>query len=294
MTPHAEAPVLVPVDGSSSASNAAWRAALVARDRGLALHLLQAAAAAASRSQDATQLAAAIRNRIGIPVETRDFAGDALGAIVRAAREASLLVVGTRRGNPLRDFVLGTQAERLLRLARVPVLVVKRPATGGYRRVLVPVDLLPGAGRAIAAASLFSRDPRMEVLHAINVRHEVALRIAEVPEAALRRARNRAIERAQRRLEECIAEAGAWPTDVRPAVTFGDASAAVLARERAMRAELVVMGKRQAGMLADFFLGSVTQRVLARARADVLALPVPQERPAPLGLVRLLAGAAPR
>ena len=30
------------------------------------------------------------------------------------------------RGNPLREFVLGTQAERLIRLCRVPVLVVKR------------------------------------------------------------------------------------------------------------------------------------------------------------------------
>lgn len=40
-----------------------------------------------------------------------------------------------------------------------------------------------------------------------------------------------------------------------------------------MRAELVVIGKRRRGLLADFFLGSVTQRLLAGSRADVLVLP---------------------
>jgi nucleotide-binding universal stress UspA family protein len=54
----------------------------------------------------------------------------------------------------------------------------------------------------------------------------------------------------------------------------------VLARERALRAELLVLGKRRRGLLADFFLGGVTQRVLAAAKADVLVLPAGTERPA--------------
>jgi len=281
-----DVPVLALADGSSSGANAAWRAALVARDLGVPLRLLHGLAADAGGAHTAPQLANAIGERLGIAVDTLAFQGEPLAAVVQAARTASLLVIGSRRGNPLREFVLGTQAERVLRLCRVPVLVVKQAATGSYRRVLVPVDLGPELGEVIATASLFSRDPRMEVLHALNVRHEVALRVAEVPEAVLRRQRRRAEECAREWLEQGIAAAGAALHGARPAITFGDAAAAVLARERAMRAELVVVGKRQRGLLADFFLGGVTQRVLAAARADVLTLPVGTRREA--GVLSLL------
>ena len=40
---------------------------------------------------------------------------------------------------------------------RVPVLVVKRPARGSYRRVLAPVELGPGARAVVAAALRLSR-----------------------------------------------------------------------------------------------------------------------------------------
>jgi hypothetical protein len=41
-----------------------------------------------------------------------------------------------------------------------------------------------------------------------------------------------------------------------------------------MAPELVVIGKRDRSLLADFFLGSVTQRLLAEASSDLLILPV--------------------
>lgn len=279
MKAHLDAPVLALVDGSPSAANAAWRAALVARDHGFALHLLHDAARPAG-ANEAPQVAEALRAHLQVAVHLAPTGGDALHAVVQASRGASLLVVGARRGNLLREFVLGTQAERLLRLCRIPVLVVKRPALAGYRRVLVPVDLGAESGDAIATAALFSRDPRLEVLHAVSVRDEVAMRVAEVPEAVVRRQRHRAAEGARARLERSIAEAGLASEGARAAVAFGDPAVAVLARERAMRADLVVLGKRRRGLLADFFLGGVTQRVLAAARADVLTLPVGSSRQA--------------
>ena len=268
--------VLVPHDLSGTSVNAAWRAALVARDLGVPLLLLHAcadAAAAQSAAQALEQLAADIGEHLGLPVEVELALEDPLAATVRAARDASLLVIGSRRGNPLRELVLGTQAERLIRLCRVPVLVVKRPARGAYRRVLVPVELGPQARPVIAAALRMSRAPRMEVLHALDVREEIAMRACNLSEVEVRRQRQRAAQRAQATLEELIAQAGTCSPEALPAIGFGDAAMVVLARERAVRAQLLVIGKRRRGLLADFFLGSVTQRVLAAAKADVLVLP---------------------
>ncbi|MEJ8839103.1 universal stress protein [Ramlibacter sp. AN1133] len=281
--------VLVPGDLSSHGVHAAWRAALAARELGCAVRLLHADAAgedARGTGRSLRKLAGDIRAHMGVPVELVEDPRDALGATVHGAREAQLLVIGSRRGNPLREWVLGTQAERLIRLCRVPVLVVKKPPTGAYRRVLVPVELAGAAAPVIAAAARLSRGPRIEVLHALPPGDEFGMRVYDIPQHVVRRLRRRAALRAEAALEELIAQAVPQPDAVLPAVSFGDPAALVLARSRAMRADLLVLGKRRRGLLADFFLGGVTQRVLARAEADVLV--VPPER----GVQALGSGAA--
>jgi len=268
--------VLVLAEPTASGRQAAWRGAVVARELALPLCLLyarQVAAGPDAGESAVRQLAADIEDHLGLQVHLELAGGDALAAAVRAARRAALLVIGSQRGNPLREFVLGTQAERLIRLCRVPVLVVKRPPQGAYRRVLVPVVLSPAARTVIAAATRLSRDPRMEVLHALHPGDELGMRACELPEAVVRRERLRAADRARSRLQALLGEAAARPDAAVVAVAFGDAASLVLAREQAMRADLVVIGKRRRALLADFLLGSVTRRVLAAARADVLVLP---------------------
>src|SRR5687767_1658101 len=114
---HPARDVLALCDLSPAATNAAWRGALVARDHGVGLRLLHAqpdpaAVPAAQAALDA--LAGELRLRLGIDVAAQAVAGDPLHAAADAARAASLLVLGSRRGNPLREFMFGTQAERLI------------------------------------------------------------------------------------------------------------------------------------------------------------------------------------
>lgn len=260
--------LLAVTDGTAAGTNAAWRAALVARDHGRPLRLLHGGDPIGT-----AELAAELRAGVGIDVTVQAAEGDLLHDALAASRSASLLVIGSRRGNPLREWILGTQAERLIRLSRAPVLVVKRPAMAGYRRVLVPVDLAPEAAAVIAAAAMLSRDPRLEVFHALATREEVTMRAADVPEPVVRELRQRAAQLARGMLRELVAQAGAASGAALTGIGYGPAAGVILAKEQAMRAELVVMGKRRRGLLADFFLGGATQRVLARSRADVLVLP---------------------
>jgi len=272
--------VLVPGDLSGLGVHAAWRGALVARELAAVLRLLHTRPAGedpVAALESLRQLARDIRGHLGLRVEVVEDPGEPLAATARAARGAEMVVIGARRGNALRDLVLGTQAERLMRLSRLPVLVVKKAPTGGYRRVLVPVELGPAAAPVIAAAARLSRGPRLEVLHALPPGEEISMRVVDVPQHVLRRLRRRATHRAEAALEELIAQAA--PAEGRhaaaPAVSFGDPAALVLARAQAMRADLVVMGKRPRGVLGDLLLNSVTRRVLAEAPGDVLMLPAP-------------------
>jgi len=276
--------VLVISDPSPASTNAIWRAALIAREQGASLRLLHVA----GRREPAEQVHAAltaigqqVHARLGIELNPEVVEGDLLAKAVAAARAAGLLVIGPRRANPLREWIAGTQAERLIRLCRIPTLVVKRPATPGrnaalgtaepgrYGRVLVSVDLRPEAADLIAAAMHFSRDPRMHIFHALGAgpNHRSGTAGTSARGGAT------AMERAQSALRELVGFSGAHKLGAVPAVAFGRAAQCVLARERATGAELVVIGKRRRGLLADFILGGVTQQVLAASQADVLVMP---------------------
>ena len=63
--------------------------------------------------------------------------------------DADLLIIGTHGTNFVRQLLLGTTAERLLRKTLRPVLTVKQPPRRNYQSVLVPIDFSPWSQSAI-------------------------------------------------------------------------------------------------------------------------------------------------
>ena len=282
---HAE--ILVTGTLTTAGNNAARRAALLARQHGCALRVLHV-------ERDAKQLPAAqagveqlcvqLRGRLGIEASAEVAAGDLLKHLVQHTRESSLVVMGSSRGDPLTGKIAGVPMDRLIRLCRTPTLIVKRTVDaafaqgaleargdGRYEKVLACVDLEPLAHATITAARGIAPGAQLEAFHAVT---SSAPR-KRSPEGALLESPN-ALGQARSALGHLLAAAGAESTAA--SVGFGDPADAVLGRQRALGADLVVIGKRQRGLLADFFLGNVTRHVLAGSTADVLILPAPRTR----------------
>ncbi|MBC5784593.1 universal stress protein [Ramlibacter sp. USB13] len=272
--------ILVATDLGLAARNATWRAAQLARAHGATLRLLHVPGepreAEAARTALA-QLAEAVQLRLGVAADVEVARGDPARETSRAALAADLLVVPAREGSSMRERIAGTTTERLVRASRIPVLVVKRPLARSrdrtdlapppkdlYDRVLACVDLGPGSADVITAATCLSADPRMEVFHVVAPEKQGAR-----AEAA---GTGTAVERARAALRERMAQAGP-AADARAAVGFGHAGASVVAKERAVGADLIVLGRRERRLLGDWFLGTVTREVLSGSRCDVLLVP---------------------
>ena len=152
--------ILVLADFSPKSDNAVRRAALLARRSGAELHLLHVVGESlpaglykwTTARTDSDVRIARVRRTLGalaarISSEHRlnatdtVRAGDAIAEVRALADGMDLVVVAAKRSNPLRDFVLGTPTERLLRILQRPVLVVKLPAEFHYDRALVPMEL---------------------------------------------------------------------------------------------------------------------------------------------------------
>lgn len=219
------------------------------------------------------QFAAEIAGRHGVAVTFEVLVADALAEILRRSERADLVVLGQRGKNPFKDLVIGSTADRLLRKCRRPMLVVKRAVGDPYRQILVPVDFTADSEAALHAAAGLVPNADIHVFHALNSSGESAMRQAEVPAAVIREYREMEDGKACARMHGLIATLGMPSGRVSAALGRGRAWRSTLDQADALRADLIVAGKPRRSALADFLLGSVTRRLLAHSKCDLLVVP---------------------
>lgn len=196
-----------------------------------------------------------------------------LDDVLEAAARADLVVACLRAGERLQDLFTGGPTAVLLRRVDRPVLVVRKRPLANYLRAIAAVDLTPDAERLVQVARSVQPTCNLELFHAVDVSAEMRLRLAEAPERAVRLYRQQCLERATARLG--LLRAGVHEADNPVAVGFGfgDPARQLLLRQDGLCADLLVVGRRPRGAVADFFANSVSRAVLHWGKSDVLVVP---------------------
>ncbi|HET8746969.1 MAG TPA: universal stress protein [Ramlibacter sp.] len=285
--------VLAATDFSADAACAAQRAAQLAREHGAALRLVHVVEPdfllalrdlvdthrdlqASVRDQAGIELAAAVQalqqGSPGVQVTPVVREGRVLQELGSEEQQADVLVLGARGSHALRELALGTTADRLLRTATRPLLVVRQPPAGPYARVLVLADLEPPSAAALAFAARLAPAASLRLLHAVDLPFEGKLRLAGVGEEEIAAWRARTAAHAHDALERmCDASGQRLRTIV--SVQEGDVCRVFLQALEDLRPDLVVVAREHHAPLSDLLLGSVTRVVLAEASCDVLVVP---------------------
>lgn len=201
--------------------------------------------------------------------------------IAAAAREvgADLLVVGAHGEHPVRGLVMGSTAQRLLRTAPCPLLVVKRPPPFDYRAVLLPTDFSVPAARAAEAARALLPDALFHLVHAFELPYDGLMRYAGVDEATVQTYRTAAQAALAARLAE--AAAGFAPGSAVTHVRHGYAPARIDQWIVELAVDLVAIAAHGKSELEAAFLGSVSAHVVQTAACDVLLVRDGAGTPAP-------------
>ena len=232
--------------------------------------------------RDALQrLAEDLAGRWGIAVTPQITTGHAHREISRTAREngADLVVVGAMGEHPVREFFLGSTAERVVRESTVPVLVVRQEGHEPYARAFAALDLSPHSPAVAELARRVAPAACLTLGHVFEVPFESKLQIAGASEEKIHRYRREEREHALAALHQLR---DAVPLlqglDIRVEHGMPDAVLPRLLGETA--ADLVVAGKHGASEIVDLLLGSMTKHLLREAGCDVLVVPPAQERKA--------------
>ncbi|WP_458232735.1 universal stress protein [Roseateles sp. P5_E8] len=289
--------ILVATDFSVDGNNAVRRAALLAHTHSARLHILhvlkpagirplrewllpminldlKAALARAALRRVAVEITGAYDVKTKVEVQI----GDPLIVLTKASEGADLVVLGRRGHRRLESLLVGRTVDRMLRISRRPVLIVKRPAVEPYRHLLMPMDFTSGSDAAVQTGAYLAVDARRHVIHATDSYVESMLRRAGVAEATIASVRTRAEAGVIARMRRSLGRLGADRNRTTFSVTRGPAHLVALESARALGVDLIVAGKNGQSTFG-FMLGSVSSSVLEDADCDMLIVPRPRSAP---------------
>lgn len=200
--------------------------------------------------------------------------------ISRAAVEvdADLIIVGTHGRTGVRRFLLGSVAERVVRLSGHDVLVARpgprssvRPGPHGYRRLLVAMDFSALSEAALRAAiTLAAPDAHIDMLHC---RYLPSLTFGQVPAGNAVADLLDPLDREIRARGEALVARYARP---RLSLAFHTIDAepmqGILAWNEQHTHDLAVVGSHGKRGVRRFLLGSVAGAIVRHAMTPVLVV----------------------
>lgn len=290
--------LVVPVDFSPHARAAALRACALAQACDATVRLIHADARSTPRASDAGFVPVA-DDALGVPDEVLESwcsalaeRGAAISGVVEQADPVALIarhadaanvllvVMGMHEFQGFDRIFLGSVAERALRRATVPIMLVKeteQDASASIHRILLATDFSPASEHALRLAIHWARRlaADVEVLHAIPQNLE-ASRYARPRDSASRSGRQRA--NALESLRSILTRTAAAGVRAVADLTYGVPSVEIVKHAARSRADLVVIGLGEHGHEGAGRTGSVTERVIRHVKCSVLV--APEERSA--------------
>lgn len=220
------------------------------------------------------RLAGVLREHPGVSGEVHIAEGRAFVEIIRTARsvQADLIVVGAHGSDDAPAPLLGTTAERVVRKADRPVLVVRTPARHPYRRCLVGIDFSDASVDALTQASKLAPTADLELLHAFSVTGWKKLHASGAGESERRELARRVEQEAAKRLADLLRSQGRSRADVVVLVQEGPPSRLLVQVAAQRQVDLVAVGTRGASAIRQVLLGSVAEHAIRDAPCDVLAV----------------------
>lgn len=210
-------------------------------------------------------------------LNTRLLQGSALSSLTGLAdsENIDLMVMGTRGAHFVREVLLGSTTERVLRKLRRPLLAVKQRPLSPYRRVLCPVDFSAHAAAAINAAYAWLPNAEFMLLHAYEVELESTFRFAGLNDEVIHQYRIQAHEAAHVSMDEFATRLKVPAAQLTRQFMHGAPTLRILEQEQAFDADLIVIGKHGQTVMEELLLGSVTKHVLTHSSSDVFVSGLP-------------------
>jgi len=217
------------------------------------------------------------RRASDVKVEISLRKGTAVQEILAQAKtsRADLIVIGSHGRGGVQRLVLGSVAERVLRLATCPVLTVRRGvrlvrrSRSPFETILCPTDFSAAANKAVAYAKRLAQEADAKLILMTAVESPFG---DEVTSGAVAELQKSIASNASDALTRLLPRPASNGPRAQAIVAVGKASAAIVKVARARSVDLIVMGVSGRGALDVAILGSTTHHVIREGAWPVLTV----------------------
>lgn len=193
---------------------------------------------------------------------------------------ADLVVMRAHQGDSILEKIIGSTTDRVIRATSAPVLVVKRPATQAYQRIVVATDTSDKSGAAVVFVATLFPLTGLQLVHVVQIppQFEEAMRRAGSGQASVAAHRDALIRKAKVYMRDMSKRLANRPLRSATRVIVGNPAKSLVQATRSPKVNLIALGPGSTSLIRRALLGSVTQRVLRDAACDILIYrPAPQD-----------------
>jgi nucleotide-binding universal stress UspA family protein len=217
------------------------------------------------------------RRASDVKVEISLRNGNVVQEILEQAKKSQpdLMVIGSHGRGGIQRLVLGSVAEKVLRLATCPVLTVRRGvrlvrrSRSPFETILCPTDFSAAANKAVAYAKRLAQEADAKLILMTAVEWPFG---DEVTSGAVAELQKSIASNASDALTRLLPRPASNGPRAQAIVAVGKASAAIVKVARARSADLIVMGVSGRGALDVAILGSTTHHVIREGAWPVLTV----------------------
>jgi len=217
------------------------------------------------------------RRASDVKVEISLRNGNVVQEILAQAKTSrpDLMVIGSHGRGGIQRLVLGSVAEKVLRLATCPVLTVRRGvrlvrrSRSPFATILCPTDFSAAANKAVAYAKRLAQEADAKLILMTAVEWPFG---DEVTSGAVAELQKSIASNASDALTRLLPRPASNGPRAQAIVAVGKASAAIVKVARARSVDLIVMGVSGRGALDVAILGSTTHHVIREGAWPVLTV----------------------
>lgn len=187
--------------------------------------------------------------------------------------EIGLVAIGSHGHKPLSQWILGSVADKVTKLADCPVLAVRqrsknRASLKNYKRLLVASDFSPNSKKALEmAAALASTETQIDLIHVIDdsfLAHYGSSGMASLMPVLQHQATETLAHFAQEVLPK--------KNNCRRVLEVGPVSDKIIEYAHKHHADMIIVGQRSRFTDEPIMLGSVSDHLVRRSKTPVLVV----------------------
>lgn len=195
--------------------------------------------------------------------------------IIDSAKEmgADLIVMGTHGHSPMRNFFLGSVAEKVVRYAPCPVMVLGKmeDAPARFKNILLPIDFNESSQEAANVAVYMALKHKAK-LHLLHVYQHVVPSIYQGTSFTAFTWDQGLRKRGEEALEKFFEKHAREGVEKVLHLSEGQVDREIISLSKKEAIDLIVMGTSGSTGVYQFLLGSITDKVLRTADVPVMTV----------------------